>query len=105
MFPDLDTINTSGELESRNSTYKGTVIASFQIGALIGALTCTYIGDKLGRRWTIFITAIFSVIGQVLQTASHSLAQFVVGRVIVGMSIGQFHCHSTGLAIRVFACH
>lgn len=46
MFPDLDTINTSGELESRNSTYKGTVIASFQIGALIGALTCTYLGDR-----------------------------------------------------------
>lgn len=91
MFPDLDTINTSGELESRNSTYKGTVIASFQIGALIGALTCTYLGDRLGRRWSIFIGAILSIIGQVLQTASYSLAQFVIGRVILGMSIGQFN--------------
>ncbi|OJJ50352.1 hypothetical protein ASPZODRAFT_128967 [Penicilliopsis zonata CBS 506.65] len=90
MFPQIDTVNTSGALEAHNSTSKGAVVAAFQCGALFGALSCVYLGDWLGRRKTIFIGAILSIIGQVLQTAAYSLVQFTVGRVILGFGIGQF---------------
>ncbi|KAB8070772.1 general substrate transporter [Aspergillus leporis] len=90
VFPEIDTINTKGAVKSHNSTSKGAVVASFQIGALIGALSCTYLGDRLGRRKTVFVGAIFSIVGQVLQTASYDLVQFTIGRVILGVGIGQF---------------
>ncbi|KAF7585299.1 hypothetical protein BBP40_011301 [Aspergillus hancockii] len=90
IFPEIDTINTEGAVKSHNSTSKGAVVASFQIGALIGALSCTYLGEWLGRRKTVFVGAIFSIIGQVLQTASYGLVQFTIGRVILGIGIGQF---------------
>ncbi|KAA8645791.1 hypothetical protein EYZ11_006754 [Aspergillus tanneri] len=89
-FPQIDTINTHGAEKSTNSTRKGAVVASFQIGALIGALSCTFLGDRLGRRKTIFLGGILCIIGQVLQAASYDLAQFVVGRVILGIAIGQW---------------
>ncbi|KAJ5225018.1 Major facilitator superfamily domain general substrate transporter [Penicillium chermesinum] len=89
MFPEIDTINTEGATQAKNSTSKGAVIASFQLGALVGALSCTALGDRLGRRKTIFLGAILTIIGQVLQTSSYSLAQFVVGRVILGLGVGQ----------------
>ncbi|KAJ5531973.1 MFS sugar transporter [Penicillium frequentans] len=90
VFPQIDTINTTGAQRAKNSTAKGAVIASFQLGALIGALSCTALGDRLGRRKTIFLGAILTLIGQLLQTSAYGLAQFVVGRVILGLGVGQF---------------
>lgn len=90
VFPQIDTKNTEGALKSSNSTNKGTVIASYQLGALVGALSCSYLGEWLGRRKTIFMGAIFTIIGTLLQTAAYGLPQFVVGRVILGFGVGQF---------------
>lgn len=90
VFPQIDTINTSGAVKSENSTSKGAVVASFQIGALIGALSCSFLGDWMGRRKTVFLGAIVSTIGQVLQTAAYNIIQFTVGRVILGIGIGLF---------------
>ncbi|KAJ5648577.1 hexose carrier protein [Penicillium lividum] len=81
VFPQIDTINTTG---------KGAVIAAFQIGALIGALSCTVLSDRLGRRMSIFIGSILTIIGQVFQVSAYSLIQFTVGRIILGIGIGQF---------------
>ncbi|KAF9889858.1 hypothetical protein FE257_006948 [Aspergillus nanangensis] len=89
LFPQIDTVNTTGALKATNSTSKGAVIASYQIGALIGALSCTFLGDWLGRRKTIFLGGVFTILGQVLQTASWGLIQFTVGRIILGLGIGQ----------------
>ncbi|KAB8236961.1 hypothetical protein ETB97_010427 [Aspergillus alliaceus] len=90
VFPQIDTINTSGAVKSENSTSKGAVVASFQIGALIGALSCSFLGDWMGRRKTVFLGAIVSTIGQVLQTAAYNIIQFTIGRVILGIGIGLF---------------
>lgn len=89
-FPQIDAVNTTGELKSHNSTSKGAVIAAFQIGALAGALSTTFLSDRFGRRKTIFIGSILTIIGQVLQVASYDLVQFVIGRIILGLGTGQF---------------
>ncbi|OQE28657.1 hypothetical protein PENSTE_c003G02323 [Penicillium steckii] len=90
LFPELDTVNTEGALKSSHSTSKGAVIAAFQIGALLGALSCTFISDKIGRRKTIFIGAILTIIGQVLQVSAYKVVQFTIGRIILGVGVGQF---------------
>lgn len=90
LFPELDTVNTSGALKSSHSTSKGAVIAAFQIGALIGALSCTLISERIGRRKTIFIGAILSIVGQLLQVSAYKVVQFSIGRIILGMGVGQF---------------
>ncbi|KAJ5152031.1 hypothetical protein N7492_010326 [Penicillium capsulatum] len=89
VFPEIDTVHSEGALKSNRSTSKGAVIAAFQLGALIGALSCTALGDRLGRRKTIFLGAILTIVGQLLQVASYGLPQFVVGRVILGLGVGQ----------------
>ncbi|KAF4973711.1 hypothetical protein FSARC_100 [Fusarium sarcochroum] len=59
------------------------------LGALMGSLSCLFLGDQLGRRKTIFLAAVLTLIGQILQVSSYSLAQFVVDRVILGIGIGE----------------
>ncbi|KAI0432236.1 general substrate transporter [Xylaria sp. FL1042] len=89
VFPQVDTINNAGGATSLYATRKGGVIAAFQVGALIGALSCLFLSDRLGRRKTIALGAILGIIGQILQVASYSLIQFVVGRVILGFGVGE----------------
>ena len=88
-FPEIDTVNSEGSEKSRKSTLQGFVVATFTIGALVGSLSCSYTGDKFGRRNVIFAAACCTLIGEILEASSFSLAQFIVGRVIVGLGIGQ----------------
>lgn len=55
---------------------------------MIGALSCLYVGEKLGRRVTIFIGAIIMTIGAALQCTSYSLAQLIIGRIVTGLGNG-----------------
>lgn len=87
-FPAIDTVNTTGTQNSHNATVQGAVVASFMIGALFGSLSCTWIGDILGRRRTIFLAACIALIGQALECTAYSLAQFTVGRVVLGWGVG-----------------
>lgn len=87
-FPAIDTVNTKGEEKAKNSTLQGFTVAIFVLGALIGALSCSWTGDKFGRRNVIFGAAVLTLVGEILECASFSLAQFLVGRIILGAGVG-----------------
>ncbi|KAF2844308.1 general substrate transporter [Plenodomus tracheiphilus IPT5] len=87
-FPSIDTIDAIGAEKSAKSTKQGAVVATFTLGALFGALSCSWIGDVLGRRKVIFGAAVLTLIGEILQCTSFQLAQFVVGRFILGWGVG-----------------
>ena len=47
-----------------------------------------YIGNRLGRRKSIFLGGVLTLIGEVLCASSFVLGQFVVGRTVIGLGIG-----------------
>ena len=67
---------------------QGTIVATCTLGALFGALACASIGDILGRRKTVLLAAVLTLIGEVLECSSFGLAQFTVGRFITGLGVG-----------------
>ncbi|KAH7359862.1 general substrate transporter [Pyrenochaeta sp. MPI-SDFR-AT-0127] len=87
-FPQINTVDAVGAEKSHKSTVQGAVVATFTIGALFGALSCSWTGDVLGRRKVIFGGAVLTLIGEILQCTSFHLTQFVVGRFILGWGIG-----------------
>lgn len=88
-FPEIDTVNTTGSDKKTKSTLQGFVVATFTIGALVGSLSCSWTGNKFGRRNVIFFAGICTLVGEILECSSYGLAQLIVGRVIVGLGIGQ----------------
>lgn len=70
------------------ATIQGQVVATYDIGCIIGTLISMSFGDKLGRRRSILIGCCILIVGGVLQTASYSLAQMIVGRVVAGVGNG-----------------
>lgn len=87
-FPEINTVDAKGAEKSHKSTIQGAVVATFTIGALFGALSCSWIGDVLGRRKVIFGAALLTLVGEILQCTSFQLAQFIVGRFILGWGVG-----------------
>jgi MFS family permease len=79
-FPEINTSTTHGALNKHNSLIKGVSVSSLNLGAVIGCLSTMYLGNKFGRRKTIFMGAIVALAGTVLLCAAFSLAQLIVAR-------------------------
>lgn len=87
-FPRIDTVHTTGPTRTDNSRVQGTVVATYTLGAFIGALSCICTGDRLGRIRTMQLGALIDVVGTVLQATSFSLPQLIIGRLITGFGLG-----------------
>lgn len=63
--------------------------AAIWMGQILSLLGFTqYMADNWGRKNTIFIGLCTLIVGIVLQSAAQNIAMFIVGRIIIGMSIG-----------------
>ncbi|KAJ9355811.1 hypothetical protein DTO027B9_3965 [Paecilomyces variotii] len=92
-FPSIDTTKegTAGLTPSQvnhRSTIQGIAVASYNVGCFCGAILCIFIGDRLGRRKTIFIGSAIMVVGAVLQCTAFELAHLIVGRIVTGIGNG-----------------
>lgn len=90
LFPDLDTVHAPPVLESHRSVIQGVYVSSFTLGGAVGSISCSFIGDWLGRRKTICIGAILTLIGTALSCSSFDLPQLFIGRILTGMGVGIF---------------
>lgn len=71
-------------------TFVRELTAVFPLGgAIIGALSVTYLGDKLGRKRMIFLGAIFAVFGCALQGGAATIGMLIAGRFFAGIAVGQ----------------
>jgi MFS family permease len=70
-------------------TIQGQIVSTYDIGCIIGALMSIYLGDKLGRRRSVAMSAMWVIVGGALQATSFGLPQMIIGRIIAGLGIGQ----------------
>ncbi|KAL5358571.1 general substrate transporter [Aspergillus floccosus] len=87
-FPEIDSSGTTGDADSNHSVIQGVFVSSFTLGALVGALSCSALGDWIGRRKTIFVGGVLTLIGEIISCLSFTLAQLTVARIIIGASVG-----------------
>ncbi|TFK49307.1 general substrate transporter [Heliocybe sulcata] len=71
-----------------HATLQSFIVAIYEIGCLMGALSNLWVGDRLGRRRTIFWGGIIMIIGAILQTTSYSYTQMIVARIVTGVGNG-----------------
>ncbi|KAJ5183010.1 hypothetical protein N7492_000626 [Penicillium capsulatum] len=87
-FPQIDTAHATGSLKSYRSVIQGIFVSSFTLGGFVGSLSCSFIGDWIGRRKTISLGGILTFIGAAISCTSFQLPQLFVGRIINGMGVG-----------------
>ena len=74
--------------EMNDPSVQGIVIAAFELGALVGALSCLDLGDRLGRRSTVWVGMCFMLVGGCLQCSAWNVGQLLTGRVVSGIGLG-----------------
>ncbi|KAK7724203.1 hypothetical protein SLS64_000537 [Diaporthe eres] len=76
------------DFNNPSSVDTGVVVSLFTGGAFFGAFFAGPAGDRLGRRWTIFLGSIIFIIGGVFQTAAQTIHWMWGGRAIAGLGVG-----------------
>ncbi|KAL4868536.1 hypothetical protein BDV12DRAFT_102351 [Aspergillus spectabilis] len=71
-----------------SSAERGGIVSSFTGGAILGALSVSFLADWYGRKMCVFIGAIVSILGCALQGGAVNVAMVIAGRLIAGFSVG-----------------
>lgn len=66
----------------------GAVVAVYIAGEAAGALTQTFLGDRLGRIGFMKLMCVAVTAGTIVQTASVNMGMFLAGRVMAGYAVG-----------------
>jgi len=66
----------------------GAVLGMFVIGAFLGCMTNSLVGNRIGRRTFLIIGVVWTLIGTGLQSGSISLGMWIVARLINGWGVG-----------------
>lgn len=56
---------------------QGFVTSVYDLGCFVGAIVTLFVGEKLGRRWTMLLFTVIMGSGIIFQTASHNMTQMV----------------------------
>jgi sugar porter (SP) family MFS transporter len=64
------------------------IAASILVGAVIGALACGAISERIGRRRTVLLVAVVFLIGAAASAMSGSATALAISRVFLGLAVG-----------------
>jgi len=71
-----------------NSGLEGIIVSIYNLGAFTGTIVNFFLGEKLGRRKSMWFAMVWIIVGAVLQTTSYSVPQILVARFITGIGTG-----------------
>ncbi|KAK1690068.1 general substrate transporter [Colletotrichum godetiae] len=75
------------EFGSSKGALLGFTSAAYPLGAIISTPFSAFVSDRFGRKWSILIGSSIMIIGVLIQCLSHSIGQFIGGRIVVGFGI------------------
>ncbi|KAB5542529.1 hypothetical protein GE09DRAFT_1037150 [Coniochaeta sp. 2T2.1] len=68
---------------------QGNLVTTMQAGAVLGALVCSPVADRWGRRPSLLAVAVLGLVGALLQAFAYGhLPAFYIGRFIEGVGLG-----------------
>lgn len=82
-------INRADGLPDISASQSSQIVSILSAGTFFGALTAAPVGDFLGRRWGLILSAaIVFNLGVILQTAATAIPLFTAGRFFAGYGVG-----------------
>jgi MFS family permease len=72
---------------------------------MVGAPFAAVLSDRFGRKKGMFVGGIVIIVGMIIISTSHALAQFVIGRFILGLGIAVMTVAAPAYAIEIAPPH
>ncbi|KAF5025653.1 hypothetical protein F66182_2259 [Fusarium sp. NRRL 66182] len=76
------------QFDNPGDTLTGFIVSSYNLGCLLGCFKNFMLGERLGRRWTIWVAMGWILAGAALQATATTRAHLIVGRVVTGVGTG-----------------
>ena len=73
-----------------NDVLQEIIVAIAIAGAIAGAVLSGILNDKLGRRPVLLIESALFTIGSVILGVANGITALIIGRVVVGLGIGEY---------------
>lgn len=67
-----------------NAVTLGLNTASIWIGGIFAGVSVGKVTDIIGRRPSMFYSALITIVGVIMQTAAQNIATFVIARIFIG---------------------
>lgn len=64
------------------------IAAAILLGAVIGALSCSFLSERIGRKRTILTVAVIFVVGTLMCSIAPTPWLLVLGRIVLGFAVG-----------------
>ncbi len=71
-----------------DSVTQGGITASMAGGSLLGALFASWLGDRIGRRDSLFVACVVWLVGSAIMAAVQDIPMLIASRVINGFAVG-----------------
>ncbi|KAJ6096238.1 hypothetical protein N7486_006984 [Penicillium sp. IBT 16267x] len=84
----IDSSSFVKQFNNPSALQQGLITGLYDIGCLVGSFLIVIIGEKLGRRKSIYIGCVFVMVGTVLQVTARVIPHLMVGRVVTGVGVG-----------------
>ncbi|KAL0475083.1 MFS lactose permease [Neurospora intermedia] len=81
------------------------IFSLYTVGAMVGAPFAAILSDRFGRKKGMFIGGIFIIVGSIIVASSSKLAQFVVGRFVLGLGIAIMTVAAPAYSIEIAPPH
>ncbi|GAA5995383.1 hypothetical protein JCM5350_006247 [Sporobolomyces pararoseus] len=72
----------------KSDTALGAVLGTFVLGAFVGCLGASVVGNRVGRRPFLIFASLFTLIGAAGQAGAVDLRMFITFRIINGIAVG-----------------
>lgn len=79
----------------------GALVCALPFGLLLSIWVAHYISDKFGRKTAIYVAAVCTLIGIIIQTCAVNYASFLVSRLIIGCGIGFYMISAPALITEI----
>jgi sugar porter (SP) family MFS transporter len=67
---------------------ESNIVALYDIGCVVGAITTYIVGERLGRRTMLILGGSIMILGTAILASSFSIEQLIVGRIVTGIGNG-----------------
>jgi MFS family permease len=85
---DLTTDPTEAAKYAYTNRITGACSGLFSVGGMIGALLLGWMSDARGRKMSLVVATVISLVGGALQAGSVHIAMFLVARFVTGVGVG-----------------
>ncbi|KAI1651144.1 general substrate transporter [Daldinia loculata] len=89
----------------KTGTLVALMFSLYTVGAMVGAPFAAVLSDKWGRKIGMFSGAVIIIVGMIIVSTSSTIAQFVVGRFVLGFGISVMTVAAPAYAVEIAPPH